>query len=241
MAEQLALAEREASEQVITPLGLIQLAAARGASVEQMAQLFELKLRVEADEARKAFNAAMASFKKTPPRITKNKDVAYGTTKYSHATLDHAADAIIPALSLVGISHKWATEQKDSKIIVHCILTHVLGHSEQTTLEAGADTSGSKNAIQAIGSAVTYLQRYTLLAACGLAAEGTDNDGIKAGSQMNEQAYVGHLDNIQNSRTQEELKKVFAVAYKDANDAGDTAARDEFVKAKDNKKQELAR
>lgn len=42
---------------------------------------------------------------------------------------------------------------------------------------APVDTSGSKNAIQAIGSTVTYLQRYTLLSGCGLAAASTDDDG----------------------------------------------------------------
>ena len=45
------------------------------------------------------------------------------------------------------------------------------------TLSASADNSGSKNSIQAIGSTVTYLQRYTLLAITGLATEDMDDDG----------------------------------------------------------------
>lgn len=44
-------------------------------------------------------------------------------------------------------------------------------------MRASPDNSGSKNAIQAVGSTVTYLQRYTLLAATGLAAAGQDDDG----------------------------------------------------------------
>ena len=43
----------------------------------------------------------------------------------------------------------------------------------------GADQSGSKNGFQAIGSAVTYLQRYTLKAALGLSAE-VDDDAQSA-------------------------------------------------------------
>lgn len=237
MAENLALEKQQA----ITPMGLIEMANARGASIEQMAQLFELKLRVEADEARKAYNAAMAEFKAHPPRINKNKHVKFGNTEYDHATLDNVTDSITSALSKVGISHKWDTEQRDGKIIVTCVLTHSMGHCEKTALEAGADTSGSKNAIQAIGSAVTYLQRYTLLAATGLAVAGTDNDGQGAEPQMNEQKYIAHLDNIQQSNNLDELKRLFAVAYKDANDCGDTAARDAFVKAKENRKLELAK
>ena len=61
-----------------------------------------------------------------------------------------------------------------------CILSHKAGHSEETTLAGPADASGSKNAIQAIGSTLTYLQRYTLVQALGLAAT-LDDDGSSAG------------------------------------------------------------
>ena len=33
------------------------------------------------------------------------------------------------------------------RIAVTCVLTHEMGHSEETTLEALPDTSGSKNSI----------------------------------------------------------------------------------------------
>ena len=51
-----------------------------------------------------------------------------------------------------------------------CVLSHRDGHFEETTLTAGRDDSGKKNAIQQVGSTITYLQRYTLKAALGLAA-----------------------------------------------------------------------
>ena len=145
--------------------------------VAKLQALLDVKRQWEADEARKAYVAAMAEFKANAPSIAKNKKVAFGNTKYEHATLDNVCDMVIPALSKYGISHRWETEQAGSVIRVTCVLTHVLGHSERTVLEAGADTSGSKNPIQAIGSAVTYLQRYTFLAATGLAVGGIDNDG----------------------------------------------------------------
>ena len=43
-------------------------------------------------------------------------------------------------------------------------------------MSAGRDDSGNKNSIQAVGSTTTYLQRYTLKAALGLAAS-DDDDG----------------------------------------------------------------
>lgn len=148
--------------------------------VEKLSKLLEVKERWDAAEARKAFVAAMAEFKANPPQINKNRHVSFttnrGTTEYDHATLDHVCEVVSDALSKVGISHRWETEQTDSLIRVTCVLTHVLGHSERTTLAAPADDSGGKNRIQAIGSAVTYLQRYTLLSATGLAVKGSDND-----------------------------------------------------------------
>ena len=167
--------------------------------------------------------------------------VDFGNTHYSHATLDEVSGKITTALSAVGISHKWAVEQADGQISVSCILTHSQGHSEATTLRAGADTSGSKNAIQAIVSAVTYLQRYTLLAATGLAVAGSDNDGKGAEASMNEQAYIAHLDNIQNAGALDELKRLFKLAWTEAETVKDTTARDAFQKAYENRKKELAK
>jgi len=61
------------------------------------------------------------------------------------------------------------------------VISHRDGHSEENSLSADADHSGEKNAIQAIGSTLTYLQRMTLKAALGLAA--ADDDDGKAASK----------------------------------------------------------
>ena len=61
-------------------------------------------------------------------------------------------------------------------VSVTCIIAHRDGHSEENTLSAGRDDSGKKNSIQSIGSTITYLQRYTLKSALGLAAS-ADDDG----------------------------------------------------------------
>jgi hypothetical protein len=69
-------------------------------------------------------------------------------------------------------------------------VTHELGHSAQTSLTAPPDASGSKNSIQAIGSTVSYLQRYTFMAITGLAAKDQDDDGQKAEVISTDQATV---------------------------------------------------
>jgi hypothetical protein len=146
----------------------------------KLSALLDVKSRWEADEARKAFVVAMADFKNHAPTILKNKQVSFSQTKYKHATLDNVCDILIPALSKVGISHRWDVKQANGLIEVTCILTHVLGHSERTSMTGEPDKSGSKNPIQSIASATTYLQRYTFLAATGMAVRDTDNDGAGA-------------------------------------------------------------
>ncbi len=153
--------------------------------VAKMEHLLAVKERWDATEARKAFVAAKAAFKAEAPKLTKNKQVAFESNKggartdYRHTTLDHAADLLSPVLSKHGLAYSWETEQAEGGLIkVTCILTHVLGHSERVTLQAGPDQSGNKNNIQAVGSTVTYLERYTLLSALGMATGDMDTDGV---------------------------------------------------------------
>lgn len=151
--------------------------------VGKLQALMEMKERWDANEARKAYVAAMAEFKANPPEILKRKLVEYKDasgnvgTSYMHAELADVTAAVIQPLAQAGFSHAWATKQLEGGMIeVSCTLTHRLGHSESTTLKSGADQSGKKNNIQAIASTVTYLERYTLLMATGLATKGIDDD-----------------------------------------------------------------
>jgi len=172
------LVKAEEKLPVITPMHMLQMAVDKGADLDQLQKLMDLQERWEANEARKAFHSAMNDFKSDPPSIYKNKHVEYNN--YHHATLDHVVNVISEAMSKQSLSFRWDVSQGDS-INVSCIVTHALGHSERVSLQAEPDNSGKKNSIQAIGSTVTYLQRYTLLAVTGLAAKGIDDDGKNSG------------------------------------------------------------
>lgn len=171
------------------PVNLLEAIARAAADpsvdVAKMQQLFAIHKEMTERDAQRQYVEALAEFKANPPAIVKAKHVSFttnrGTTSYKHATLDMVCRAIADKLAEVGITHRWHTEQRDGgRIRVTCILTHRAGHSEQTTLEGSPDDSGGKNAIQAIGSAVTYLQRYTLLAATGLSTQDQDDHDGRA-------------------------------------------------------------
>lgn len=161
----------------LNPIQLLQIAVQRGVDAEQLKELMNLQREWKADMARDAFVVAMNAFRAEALKVIKTKQVSYGNTSYKHATLANIVEIAAPALSKHGLSHRWETTQLEGLVTVACIITHQLGHSERTSLSSAPDTSGAKNAIQAVGSAVTYLQRYTFMAITGLAAQDQDDDG----------------------------------------------------------------
>lgn len=177
-----------------SPAEMLGLAVQNGASLEQIDKLMGLMERHEANEARKAFADDMVRFKAKPLEIVKDRQVGYTSkdgdfVSYWHATIGNVVEVVVPALAEFGFSHRWDTDQRDGLVIVTCVITHRLGHSQSTTLMASPDQSGKKNPIQSIISAKTYLERHTLLAATGLATKDSpDDDGEASGIRQEERA-----------------------------------------------------
>lgn len=162
-------------------LGMIATMVERGGDLANLDKMLDLQLKWEANEARKAFVAAMAAFKAEPMEILKRKLVSFttrdgDTTSYKHAELSDVTDTVVPAMGKHGLSHRWDVRQEGGSITVTCSITHALGHTESVSMTAAPDASGKKNAIQQVASTVSYLQRYTLLSATGMATKGMDDD-----------------------------------------------------------------
>jgi len=228
-----------ATSEVVAPRSrddMLLMAMDRGYTPEQIAQFMDLRDRHEAREAEKAFNAAMADFKAQPPVIVKDKHVSLasqkGQTDYDHATHFSVTKAIAAALAAHGLSHSWKSEQRDGKIIVTCTVKHRLGHSESTAMEAAYDASGGKNAIQSIGSAKTYLERYTLLGITGLSTQDQpDDDGAGASAAVEEVAEKildSLLENLKATTTDEAAAALWASGSKSLAATGSTEAYAEF-------------
>lgn len=176
------------SRTAATPADLVLYALDHGADIDKLEKLYALQQRWEADQAKKAFVRAMAEFKAEPIQIEKRKFVGYDTKEgdkvgYWHAELSDVTEAVCPRMAKANLSHRWDVKQEGGRVVVTCILTHADGHSESVTMDAAPDASGKKNPVQQIASAVTYLQRYTLMALCGVAARGMDDDGHGGGEE----------------------------------------------------------
>lgn len=173
------------ANQAMTPMEMLSAALTNNASVEMIEKLMTLQARWEASQGRKAFDNAIAAAKAEIPVIIKAREVDFTgktgiRTHYHYEDLAVIAETINPILARHGLSYRYRTAQESGRITVTCIISHRDGYSEETSLSAGADESGNKNNIQAVGSTITYLQRMTLKAALGLAAA-KDDDGQASG------------------------------------------------------------
>ncbi len=171
----------------LTPMQLMQRALEAG-NLELVERMMTLQERWQANEARKAFDAAIAEAGAKMPVILKTQKVdfttAKGRTRYQYEDFASIARAVDPILAEQGLHYRFRTASSKEALTVTCIVSHRDGHFEENSLTAPFDASGNKNPIQAIGSAQTYLQRYTLKAALGLAA-GNDDDARSVGEPQN--------------------------------------------------------
>jgi ERF superfamily len=169
------------------PILLMIANAARDPAVdiEKFERLMALRERAGMADARRSFYGALARAKGEFGPILKTRQVDYahkdggGRTNYKYEELADVGAVVDPVLSKHGLSYRHKSTQEGGKIRVTCILSHEDGYSEENSLEGVEDKSGMKNPNQAIASTVTYLQRYSLKEALGIAA-GRDDDAAIA-------------------------------------------------------------
>lgn len=232
---------------------LMQLAIERGAGAEQFAMLVDSMMKARKEDARLQFEAALGRFKEHLPEVLKTRKVVFpnrdgGQTSYSHAELDKAAEVVADELKKEGITFNWKPGTSEGgRTRMTCVFRHpVTGHVEEmATLDGPADTSGGKNNVQAIGSTTSYLQRYTLLAACGIVPKGMDNDGSTPTEGMPEDAITDYCfqmtDATKISPKDEKgtLQFIFAECYDKARKCADKEAEKRFIKVYEERKKAL--
>lgn len=146
--------------------------------LERLQKLFEMKKEFDAIEARKAFDDAMADAGGELKPIVKRQEAEAGTNRArKYEDLGDIDEVARPILAKHGLSYSHSARQDDKGLTIICRVRHRAGHFELTELTAPHDPSGGKNAIQALGSTATYLQRYTLRLALSIATTKGDLDG----------------------------------------------------------------
>jgi hypothetical protein len=167
-------------QEQLNPAQLLTLAVDKDLDVEKLSKLMDLQRQWQAEQNRKAFFEAFIEFQTECPDIRKTKGVSFGgaqTPTYHYAPLADIVRQIKPFEKKCGFSHRWEFNDTKDELKVTCLLTHKDGHTERTTMQSSPDVSTGKNSIQARGSAIEYLKRYTLIGALGLSTTDSDIDG----------------------------------------------------------------
>lgn len=121
--------------------------------------------------------SAFVQAKKVFKRAVKSTDNTYFNSKY--ADLAACLEAVDEAFLTNGIALYQETFEDDTGVTVETVLLHESGEM----LRCGKlHVPAAKKDPQGYGSALSYARRYSLMAACGIAAE--DDDGNAASQSM---------------------------------------------------------
>lgn len=146
--------------------------------VAKMQALLDMKYRVEREDARNEFWAAMARLQPQLPRITKagqilNKD---GSVRSTYATYQDIDLALRPMLAAEGFSVFFDTTLKETMLLITARVAHRMGHSETTTIPVPLDKNQYRSGAQDMGSTISYGKRYALCAAFNIITVDEDDD-----------------------------------------------------------------
>jgi hypothetical protein len=177
-------------------MDMIRQAVADGQPLDVIRELKSMAKEFADEEAARAFSVAFANFKAEVVTVHRNREVTDGPLKgRRYAELFSFVDAATPALSKHGLSASWSvTRDEKDWIEVTCTIEHALGGKKQTSQGGPPDAGGAKNLLQARISTVTYLERATFKAICGLAEQGDDDDGASAGAGAGEKISQTQID-----------------------------------------------
>lgn len=159
-----------------------RLAMNPGVDVEKLQRLIDMQKEILTYEARKEFSAAFAAMQGELPSVTERGEIVVnGQVRSKYARNEDIQDAIRPVLQRHGFALSFRNKFADGLVTITGILSHRSGHSEQDEFVAKADTSGSKNDIQALGSTRSYGQRYCTVALLNITTrDQPDDDGQKS-------------------------------------------------------------
>ena len=152
-----------------------RVASDPNADLDKLERMLAMKERIDAEAARSAFAADFASASAEFPSIPLN-GVGHNNKRY--ALLKDIVSKTRPVLSRYGLVLNFAANTLNGSVEVTAKLSHKMGHTESVTINLPADKSGSKNDVQAVGSSLTYGQRYAAQSILGLSlGDDIDDDG----------------------------------------------------------------
>jgi len=191
--------------QAISPESLIAQAIEKGASIETLERIMDIRRQINAENAKMAFDEAMSKFQSICPIIKKTKVVMNKdktTERYRFAPLDSIISQVKKPIGDCGFSYKIDAEFIEDKVRAIVKVTHCMGHSEDSKFEVPVDKDEYKSAPQHVASALTFSKRYAFCDAFGIMTGDDDNDASSIDAKNREavekgfQKLVGQIEKM---------------------------------------------
>lgn len=181
MTQEKSLAPKD-QDQSSAILQVIERAAANpSVDIDKMERLLQMQERVMDRNANMAFNSSFAQMQTEMPVITERGEIAVGgQVRSKYAKFEDINEVVKPIMERYGFSINFKTSTEGAQIRVVGVLMHSMGHREEGSMLLPADTSGSKNSVQALGSSISYGKRYVMNSLLNITSRGEDNNGAGA-------------------------------------------------------------
>jgi hypothetical protein len=214
--------------------------------VQKFGELLRMQREMEHDQARRAFNQAMAITQADMPPVVRSATNKHLGNKY--AKLEDVDREMRPIYTAHGFSVRFGSAPApEGYIRITCTVAHASGYFEENYLDAPTSAVGSQGGrtattgVQAVGSAVTYLRRYLLGMVFNIVLADDDDDGESMRSQPAStpryQRKYGTAEEPKQERTKEQwiryINQVIEACEKQTDRAGieEVAARPSVEKA----------
>lgn len=170
-------------------LSVIERALANpNTGIDALERLLAMQERVQERQAKASYTLALREMQPKLPIITERGRIIIkekGTDKViqdtSFARWEDINEEIRPLLAEHGFALNFSNGlSPDGKVRVTTLLKHIGGWEESTYFDLPHDSSGSKNAVQAVGSSTSYAKRYGTLSILNITTKGEDDDGHSA-------------------------------------------------------------
>jgi hypothetical protein len=172
-----------------------------GADLDRLDRVAVIYERALARETEQAFVRSLIQMQRRLPVLDELGEVTdeSGAVKSTYASWEDTVETIRPILFRHGfaLSFRPGISARGEPMVVG-VLRHEAGHKEEAELVLPADVSGGKNPVQAVGSSLSYGQRYVTKLLLNLASRKLDDDdGQLAGSVQAERDAIVEINGLE--------------------------------------------
>ena len=147
---------------------------------EKLEILLKMQKRLLVERRREAFQHDRAMMNAEIPQVVKQGIVDLGKGRYPYARFEDMDRLVRPVMGRWGFYFENTTRIVGNETIVEVYLCHREGHREKAEMKLVYDTGPGRNQMQAMGSGLSYTERYLQAMLLNVVSKGQDDDGKSA-------------------------------------------------------------